>query len=65
MKPAEVALIVDRKSFQEIGLLHDDGNFQRRNADSWTWLGVCCAGRDGRQCEYVTVSRASLQTNVS
>lgn len=47
MKPAEVALIVDRQSFQEIRLLHDDGrNLQRRNAD--LWLGVCCAARDGR-----------------
>lgn len=47
MKPAEVALIVDRQSFQEISLLHDDGrNLQRRNAD--LWLGVRCAARDGR-----------------
>lgn len=47
MKPAEVALIVDRQSFQEISLLHDDGrNLQCLNAD--LWLGVRCAARDGR-----------------
>lgn len=61
MKPAEVALIVDRKSFQEISLLHDNArNFQRSHADLWTELAVCCAASDGRQCEYVASSRASL-----
>lgn len=46
MKPAEVALIVDRKSFQEISLLHGNGwNLQRRVAD--LWLGVCCRVRYG------------------
>lgn len=64
MKPAEVAFIVDRKSFQEISLLHDGArNIQRGNADSRTRLGVCSAGGDGRQCKCVTVSRASLLDN--
>lgn len=32
MKPAEVALVVDGESFQEISLLHGDGRVSQRHA---------------------------------
>lgn len=61
MEPAEVALIVDRKSFQEISLLHDERGHVG-TPSCGLGLPACRLGRDGSRAPvtYVTVSRASL-----